>query len=282
MSAVKTRKLSDLYHKGNELTLDDGEGAVVVWLQKLNPVEAETAIRNANAARARYLMLHRNHDAPEYLAMMSDVLDYSRDEMCKFLAAQVMQKRTEPIEAEVAFDNGWTKEDYLQGIRDSWEDGGLKERYHNQTEEEPDAEAQAAFEEMERFDKEFQARFSAAEEEVIAQYQESADDSLREQMVENLFRLQADMQWLQEFRKSELLLGVKEVGHHKSKYFANRSEIDELEGEILGQLVEGYAALNVTVTQGKGSPETPVSSPESAPPETPETEASSGLVAANH
>lgn len=276
MTAVKNRKLSDLYRRGVECFIDDGEGGTVeVWLQKLNPLENETASRNANAARARHLLSLRNHESVEYLALLSDVLDYSREDLIKFLAAQDIGKRAEALEAEFADEKGWNEDDYLQGLNDSWADG-LRERFEDQPDDKPDEEAQRCFDELARYQSEFGARLVAEEENLAADMEGKTDDNLREMMVERLLRLQADMTWLLEFRKTELWLGVREPEHHKSRYCTDRFEIDELASEVTTQLIEKYVELNVPVTQGKDSPPTPTSSEPSESPEKLETADTSG------
>lgn len=284
MTAVKTRKLSDLYRRGKEFTLTDDsedEAPVVVWLQKLNPVESETATRAANAARARHMMAAKDHESDAYLSVLNDILDYSKEDLASFLAGQEMAKVTEALEAEFAEEKGWNDDDYLQGLHDAWEEGGLKERFHEQTEDAPDEEAQNCFAEMQRFQDELSVRFEAEEKNFNEEFMAKPIEVLQELMADRMVRLQSDMAWLIEFRKSELWMGVREPGHHKKRVFANRIEVDELEAETIGKLIEAYASLNVPVTQGKDSQPIPDSSPQSDPVETLETEESSGLVGAS-
>lgn len=269
VNVVTTRKLSDLYRRGIEIAIGDEseEEPVRLWLQKLNPVENESAIRSANMVRVRLLMAKRDSSSDEYVAMMADVVDYDRDQLIEYLASFKIATEAEALEAEVAEADGWTKDDYLQSLHDSWEEGGLKERYHAQETKGDDVDAQRCFDEIERYTKGVQKRLDQETENAAADYGTEPTDKLIETMVEQLFKMQGDLQWILEYRKQELFFGVRCVEDHKQRYFTSRDEIDELESEVVGRLVEEFAALNVSGTQGKDLPQTEDSSSAPKPPE---------------
>ena len=77
----KTRSLKDLYVVGKEVVLTDGEGGVTVWLQKLNPVDHDTALRKANARRGATLAMSRlPEDSEEREAYMNQLFDIAKDQ----------------------------------------------------------------------------------------------------------------------------------------------------------------------------------------------------------
>lgn len=281
VTAVKTRRLSDLYRRGVEVTVadDEGDDPVRVWLQKLNPVENESAIRAANAYRARVLMKKRQPDSEEFLATMNEVIDYSPEDLVQYLAVYKVATEAEALEAEYAEEKDWTKDDYLQGLRDSWEEGGLKERYFAQDKENDilDPEAQTCFDEIERFTTGVDARLEQERTALAKDYEQRSHEELQEMVMDQIFRMQADLQWMMEYHKMELYLGVRNPENHKERYFEARAEVDELEAEVVGRLVEEYQTLTVGVTEGKDLPEKEDSSSASKPQETEQVPVSSGL-----
>lgn len=255
----KTRRLGDLYVVGKELTIDDGEGAVVVWVNKLNPVDQEAAVRNANAARARVLAGKKDPENQERLSIESELLEQSKDELVDFLAADALSNRQDALVAELAAEQEWQDKSYLQGLLDAWE-GGLEDRYNRDPEDE---EAKSVFEEMDRWQKILDARLEGEKERLLADFGQRPEDALRQQVLERLIQVQADMAWLSEYHLSEVLFAVREPDHHKKKYFNNRSEVEDLSQEVMRALYEGYHDLSIDPTEGKDSPGTPASSPSS-------------------
>jgi hypothetical protein len=268
----KTRRLGDLYVVGQELTLDDGEGAVTVWINKLNPVDQEAALRNANAARARVLAGKRDPDNQERLSLESELLDQSKDELVDFLAADALNNKQEALEAELAAEQEWDDKNYLQGLLDAWE-GGMEDRYNRDPE---DAEAKHVFEEMDRWHKVVQERLDGEKERLQADIGQRTEDILRQQVLERLLTVQADLAWLSEYHLSEILFAVREPDHHKKKYFNGRADVEELPQEVMMALYEGYRNLSIDPTEGKDSPGTPASSPSSEPSTEEETSQPSG------
>src|SRR5690606_23136648 len=152
----KRKKLTDLYVVGKEITLDDGRGnETTVWLQKLNPVEHETAIRRANGKRAATLQLKRlDSDHPDRQPFASEIseLASSRELMLDLLVADKLTKVMEAREAELAAEDEWAEDDYIQSLRDAWEDG-LKEKYFS---DDRDEESERVLNELKRFNEQLE------------------------------------------------------------------------------------------------------------------------------
>jgi hypothetical protein len=223
-----------------------------LWLQKLNPVENESAVRAANAARARIMMEKKDTESESYLATFNEVMDYSFEDLVEYLAAYAIAMKAEALEAEYAEEKGWIKEDYLQGLRDAWEDGGLKERFEKDSEDE---EAKKVSAELARFEHEVNLRMDQERKALAKDYSTRPRTELEQMIMDQIYKLQADMQWMVEYHKQELFWGAREADDHKQKYFQTRAEIDELEGEVLTRLIDAFAEMEVSVTQGKGSPQ---------------------------
>lgn len=278
MAATKTRKISDLFRRGEELELNDGQYNAKVWLQKLNPIESETAVRRANAARAKFMLSVADRESETYLSLLNEVVDYTPQELVEFLAAQDIAQRMEALESEYAETKDWNKDDYLQGLNDAWTDE-LEERYlTSQAEGIPDPEAEKCFEELTSYQKGLEQLLLAEQETATLVYQNRTSEELRDQVVERMFKLQADVAWLGEYRKCEIWMGTRVSKTDHTKAFEQRREIDDLPAETINLLVEGFLGLSVPVLEGKGSQATATSSRRSKRHETQETEPSSGPV----
>lgn len=271
----KTRRLADLYVVGKEVTLDDGDGPVTIWMQKLNPVDHESALRNANAVRARVLAARKDHDSLDYVTLRSDVEDQSRDELLMFLSFDAVQTRSEAIEAELAAENEWSDSNYLQGLMDSWQ-GGLKDVYAADPE---NADAKHVHDEMDRWATLLQDRIEAEREGIVRDLDLKTDEELQDQVLERTLRVNADMSWLAEYHRCEVWLSVRDPEHHKQKYFARREDVDDLPQEVLLVLISEYRDLTVEPTEGKDLPGTPASSEPSVPSEKEEASPTPGPMA---
>jgi len=122
----KTRRLTDLYVVGKEIDVDDGAGTPVkVWIQKLAPIDHETALRKANAKRAKTLAAYKKDmtlgDIENALTELM-LATPNRDELVEFLVNDRIIKLYQAREAELAAEDEWAEEDYLQGLRDAWAD----------------------------------------------------------------------------------------------------------------------------------------------------------------
>ncbi len=284
----RKRKLQDLYKVGCSVQLDDGSGdPVEVWLQKLSAVEAEECARRAGAARSRVLMAARHEDSEEWLDTYNDLSSFSREQLVDIVladeSAQIMQR----VQAELASEDEWSKDDYLQGLTDSWfgelgGDGGLKFIYESGDEDHDEYfEAKKIFVELQRYDqivaKKTQAEIKAKEKDFL-----NWDISvLRHDAVERQLRHRGDQAWITEWRRSMMLCGVREVDNHKRPYFANMTEVRELAPITLELLIKHFNDLNVELTQGKDLLPIQDSSPPQEQLDEAETADSSGqLVAA--
>jgi hypothetical protein len=269
------RRLEDLYVVGKDISFDDGKGApVTVWLRKLNPIESTTAVRRANAERSKVRSAKHVKDSDLYREVYFEVLEFGDDPdgLVDYLALDEMANITLQTEAKLELEEEWSKEEYLQGLRDAWE-ASLRDRY---TTDPDDAEARRVFSELQRF---ADAAGAMAEEEyelVKARLRRSTLEELRDKAIEQMLRYRSSSAWLDEFHRCEIWLGTFEEDR-ATQYWPQREQIDKLPSEILTKLLSEYQELSVDVLEGKDSEVTPDSSSSSEPPDEAETVASSGL-----
>lgn len=270
------RKLADLYVRGTPVSLDDGNGeSVEVWVQKLTPVEQEKAVRKANAFRSRLVAEAHDETSELFMSAKGEVEDLTRAELLNQIAQFDVARHAAALEAEVESDDKWTKEGYLQGLYDAWNDG-MRERYAADPEDE---EAKRVYTAMEEYITVVNAKVDKEINRVRTELDETrSDEQLRKTGVENALMSRVDIQWMAEYRRCQVWLSVRDPENHRAHYFDGREEVDELAQETLLHLIEAYSSLEVDVIEGKGSEETPDSSSSSEPQPPGETAASSGQV----
>lgn len=263
------RRLEQMYVIGRPLTFDDGKGPVTVWLQKLNPIQLQQTLRRANAARARVRSVKSAPTSDEYDLIWCEVLDIGdHADLVRTLLAETIVSSGMRAEAQLASEEEWADEDYLQGLRDTWSDGMATAHLA-----EPTEESERVFAELKRFEvavgESTKGEVDAARVEL-----EALDlDELRRRAFDRQIRHLCGSAWMEELHRCELWLGVrtpcpacidpgpatKLVEHvaHRERYFVERADVDELQGEPLHALLAAYADLSVDVIEGKGLGPTP-------------------------
>lgn len=277
------RRLDDLYVLGRPFTVDDGQGPVEVWLQKMDPLDADKALRKANAAKARMLMMRADEDSEDWLEMYADVCSFSNGDLIEYLIAEDLAQFNESREAELAAEDEWSEDGYLQGLRDAWngtpDEPGLRER------PEDDTERQKCWDELKRFNDALTPLVDGERDRLTADLKQSPIDLLRKQAVDRFLQVRAGSVWMTEFRTCEVAFGVRDAEHHDRYYFGMKGketeEVDftrvrRLPPETYGKLVEAYGELVVPPQEGKDLPAAPSSSPPSGLSGEAETVPSSG------
>lgn len=285
------RTLADLYVVGEEVRITDGEGDdVVLWIQKMSPVEHKRALTKGGAARARKLALTRDKDSDEFLAARSDIMDFANDEDMVDLAFrdEIMAKRV-VVEAEMQADDVWAKDDYLEGLLAAWEgeeatveqleaakeegetiprrSAGLKEAYHDPDHDDHD-EGLRVFDEIKRFNSAVEDRFAKERERIITDGRTLDRDELIDRATQKYLEQQASNAFLEEYQNWEMYLSVRRPEDHKKYYFATRDDLDFLEDATKAALTSHITRITVEPFVGKDSAGIPPSSPSAEQPST--------------
>lgn len=247
------RKLGDLYVRGKELVFDDGAGdPIAVWIQKLNPVQQEQAQKYADSKRAKVLTLAKlPNDAAEKEVFMEelDAMCPTKADLIDLIISEDVSKALQSAEAEVAEREEWSQDGYLTGLQEAWE-SGVKETIYK--EEDPGyAEAQRIFAELKKFSAEVDAIVETEAKRLKNEYAGRREDTLKTKCLDKLIRNHADRAWIIEYRKCEVWLAVRDPEDHRKLYFEDRSEVDDLEIEVLTRLINEYSKLLVPPTEGK-------------------------------
>lgn len=264
--AGKTRRLEDLYVRGVELSITDGEDdPVVVWVQKMNPLEHEKSIRRAGAAKAQILVAARDRDSELWQEAYSDVDDIGgRATLIDYLIGDDVAKFQDVKEAELSFTDEWQEDHYLQGLRDLWDDPErpLSAVYAEDPENE---DARRVYLELKRFATQVEEEVNPEMERLRRDYETATDEELREKALERVIEIRSGLGWLREYRTCEVLYGVREPDDHKKYYFTTREQVESLAAPVFQKIASAYNKLVVDVSQGKDSPKIPSSSPSSEP-----------------
>jgi len=291
------RRLEEMFVIGKPMAFNDGRGEpVVVWLQKLNPIQLGQAIRRANAARARIRSVRSAPNSEEYELIWGEVLDLGdHPDLVRTLLAETMVTSEMRAEAQLAAEEEWSDEEYLQGLRDTWNDG-MSLRHLA----EPDPESTRVFDELKRFETKVAEMTHDEVEAARVELESQSIEDLRARAMERQMRHLGGAAWMDEIRRCELWLGVRtpcavcadvvaervdsstpHAGPHRERYFLDRAEVEELQGEPLNALLAAYQELSVDVVEGKDSGPTQDSESSSGSQPEPATEPGSGPVTAS-
>lgn len=276
---MKRKRLEDLYKRGVRVVVEDGEEKVEVWVQKLNPVDHETVMRKANAARARLLMYRHDLDSEYYQSSWTSMSDMHRTDpadIVGYVAAKDLTTKRAAVEAELGAEERWVEDDYLQGLTDAWE-GGMKDVWIADNE---NVEAVKVFDELKRFDKEASEIVQVYLDEQTADVERLTDDELLDAATTQWLEKRAEDVWYEEYQLSALWKAVRLPEDHGKYYFDARYEVDNLEEPVRNQLMLAFSGLMVDPLEGKGSGGTPASSKSSEQSAAAGTALSSGLQAA--
>jgi hypothetical protein len=273
------RRLTDLWVVGRELSLDDGSGEPIkIWIQKLNPVEAGETTRRCDAVRAKLLAARHERSGVTYQAVQAVVMDIGNDvaRIADILLAEDRVRLVNSTEARMANEEEWSKNNYLQGLRDAWTDG-VERRW---LEDKTDPEADRVFTEINRFT-EAVGELVDAEMDVMREAMMTRPLlELQDDLVQRLLELDSNQAWVEELRRCEIYYGTRETGDHRRRCFADRDEVDDLSPTTYQRLRAAFENLEVDVLEGKGSPAPTPSFPSSGQPGEEAAESSSGLVGA--
>lgn len=291
---TKRRRLSDLYVVGRHVKINDdsGQDPVEVWVQKLNPVEHENALRRASVERAKYLAVVTDHESEIWQSVWSDLHEFAptREQLLNIVLREDLNKARSRIEAEIADEEEWKKDDYLQSLVDAWEgtskvdedsnESGEKESLkkvflRGNTDPEYDR-AQSVKDALDKFGQQAQHAYEGEVERMFKDYADVPVETLRDQAVERVIEQNAGTEMLKEFETQELFYAVRDPVDRSKKYFGTRDEVLVLDPKVRDRLLTEYRILFVEPQEGKDLPGIPGSSPQSDSSEPEATAPSSG------
>ena len=258
------RTLKDLYVRGTEVTLDDGQGEpVVVWVQKLNPVEHKTSVDKAGALRARILTISKDPDNEDYQTIVNQVLDAEPSELIDLHCMVERARIAQMVSAEIADNAEWKDENYLTGLIQSWQD-----EFEVKHKEDPeDEEAARVHSELARFDQKVADETDHRIEVFKDGLETMSLQELQDMAIDHNVKLTADLAWNNEYTHWALFHAVRHSDDRKKRVFGTRKDLDELQVPVFTALRDALTSMTVDVMEGKDSAATPPSSPTSEQPD---------------
>lgn len=248
------RHISDLFRKGKRTFLDDGSGdeGIPVWVESLVSLELKQAMKAASAARARVKALTAaTSDDERRMAYVSeqemDGMTFDRESLLNFLAAADTAKSRMSHEAELADEDEWKEEGYLEGLMDSW-NNGLQDKWLIDNDDE---EAAPVYDELARFAATVKERVDADRDQYVRDHTEDSTEELFDRVVDILIEADAENVWFEEYRKQLIYLGTRQINNHRQRYFSTREELDECDGRALKLILAAIDELNVEAVEGK-------------------------------
>lgn len=277
---MKKRRLSDLYVRGSELSVDDGsDDPVTVWLQKLNGIDRESCIRRSHAAKARYLLETDNVESETYQAIYSQIRSIEdQDSLIGLIIAEDLARERQRAEAELGTDEEtWGKENYLQGLVDSWvgdeENPGLAAV---KVQDPDDPEALRVEAELDRFEAEVKKAVTSYHERLMDDWKDAPSDRVWHEATKALLDLRSKEVFTNEFERQQVFYSVRDPAHKDRRYFGTLAEVDDLDPKIYEQILTSYNTLMVNPIEGKDSRASQSSSNSSDPSSAEEAQQDSG------
>ncbi len=251
-----TPRLTDLYVVGKHFDVEVEDVKIPLWVQKMNPAEHQEAVLAANAKRAVWLSLKKQHEleekTQEYLAVANEVDEIAsvREALIDLLALTQMVSFRIRREAEVAFEEEWAEDNYYNGLVDSW-NSELAERYEKNPE---DPEAKRVFDEIQRFNVQVESLVEKERMRVVQDLVEKPDHVLYRRAVDTIIDTRADAAWVNEYKFYQLYLSVRDA-NTKGRYFSSVSEVKSLDPRIVELLNTFLDDLITDSITGKESEE---------------------------
>jgi hypothetical protein len=257
MAEVKVpqrRRLIDLYTTGREVTIaDDSDGdPIVIYLAKLNDLEQKKCVEKSASARAKLLLVQRNHADPGrdmYREQLEAFEVSDTESLIKMIVAPKMAEVEQSIESRIAHDaDTWAKNGLLDALREAWT-GGLEDEFLKDPEHE---DAKRVHSELLKFAQEVEEEVEAAYEDMAHALRDRPYEELLEDAVDRLLEVESNARWIEEYVRWRLFYAVRDPQDHRSKYFESREEVDLLDSRVVEYLNEMYESVNVAGLEGKG------------------------------
>jgi hypothetical protein len=249
------RTLRDLYVVGKPLKIDDGQGpAIEVYVRKMNDVRHQEAMRRASAAKARAKSVLKDEASDEYQEILEMIQEFGREGNITYLIEDFRYGKEAAVEAELAAEDEWSTDGYLEGLRDAWIDG-LDDEYAKDPEH---TEAARVFAELKRFEQQAVKELEGRIEAFRTDLETKSNEQLEKMVVAKYAEVRAAHAWLAEFRRCEIWLSTF-LPDKRTLAMEHRKDVDDLEPGVVATLMTEIESLSVDNQEGKDSPQSPTS-----------------------
>lgn len=251
MKLEQRRRLTDLYSRGDTFPVldENGEEALLVYVRKMTPSDAEVAYLKASAKRASVLALLKEDEPGETITTIQMQLNqFTKENLIEWQVQAALVERRPEVETRVAFEDEWAKDNYLFSLQERL----LQDDFQAKLAETPDdPEVIRVTSEIERYMAQVEADMEKTEEEVRVVEGLKSDAELRHEILSTMVQAQADSSWLGEFQRCQVWKCVFDADDKRDPYFASREEVDEVQIEVLAQLFGFIEKVHVPDKEGK-------------------------------
>lgn len=260
MKIEQRRHLTDLYARGESVNLaPEGQPEFQVWVRKMTPADAEVSYLKAGAKRSSVLALEKEDPPGDlYATLRSEVDQLQRASLVVWVSAQELAKKRPQIEARVAGMKEWADERYLLSLQERAIEPDFLERY---AEDRDDAEVSRVLGELERYRTQVDDEIVREEGIFTLDAEAMDDDELRDEVMHSMIATHADAAWLAEFQRCQIWRCVCDADDHSKKVFANRTDVEGAQVEVIDILRVALDRIHVGDMEGKDLQQTPDSSP---------------------
>lgn len=249
MNVVQRRRLTDLYANGEEITVGEGGDAQQVWIRKMTPADAEVAYLKANARRSSVLAQEREEEPGDFfISLKAEIAQLSKDNLIDWLIDSEMVNQTPVVEARLAEENEWTKENYLGSLRERFLDEDFQTLF---TEVPDDPEVKRVMSELSRFHNEVADEVAALRADLRATYEYDSIEELQGRVLHESLVAQSEAAWLEEFYNCQVWRCTF-WADTREPVFKTRAEVDDLQAKTSNQLREAIERIHVSDAEGKG------------------------------
>lgn len=250
--APKKASLSDLFVVGKEITIEDGENSVTLYLKKLTEAEHMEATQQAFKASAQIQLLGKpsipaDHPDKQLYAAQIDTME-SRDELIMFLCLDEIREKEVSIIAEMAANEEWEKDGYLTGLQAAWNDG-LDKKWVLDPE---DVDAKRVYDELWRYTEICEKEVEAFREGLVKDYEGYDEDQLRSKALEAAFKQAAEFAFSHESVRQQLYRSIRDPDDHNKLYLDSPEELGHLSDQVNEILMQAYYEMQVSPIEGKG------------------------------
>lgn len=252
----KKKLLLDLNVQYKDVTIDnpdDADDPFVFRVVKLNRPDHETCVRKADAAQASMSAKFRDENGEDFLAVVNQAEDLEDPNvLVSYLILDEFSKKQLSLQAKVADEDEWSKDGYLDGLREAWADG-LDERW---VEDPEDPEASRVRGELERFSEQVQVLIDDELEKLKTDYVERPLHVLQVEFARKMCKAVAADEWQRRFRLYRLFYSVREivdgVGLQRlPRWFDSVDEVGMVDDSTLKLLDDAYDEIEVSPVEGK-------------------------------
>lgn len=258
------RSLKDLFMVGQLETLTDGSDEVTVYIQKLTTAKIEECYKAANKSKSTVKALIKEYDKKKdlgeevqfsedlgfYIEEVDEFLE-TRDDFINYLISKDEDEARQSKEAEIAANDEWSKEGYLEGLQDSWHEG-LKEIYLTEDEGSEEYEkAKVVLDELARFQALVEVEMKDVRNELIYDLQDLTDETLREKAYKQYIKDVAEGEFIKTFLMHQVYHAVRDPENRSEYIFSSPEDVYELTPETFAILQNAIQKITVPSTEGK-------------------------------